>query len=178
MNELNVDLDRYDCLRELKADDASGMLEWMHDASIANVFTQRFQDVTREDALAFIQSSGADSSMLHLAIVDENDEYMGTVSLKNIDMHDLNAEYAISTRAKAHGTGLARKATQSILAVAFEDLGLNKVYLNVKCTNERAVAFYRKVGFVEEGCFRQQLRVDDDFVDLLWFGMLREDFNA
>lgn len=36
---------------------------------------------------------------LHLAIVDENDEYMGTVSLKNIE--EDKAEFAITVRKNA-----------------------------------------------------------------------------
>lgn len=177
MTNLSFDITPHASLRELRPEDAPGMLEWMHDETIAQVFTQRFQDVTLQDALAFIEGADQDPHMLHLAIRDEHDEYMGTVSLKHIDEHDLNAEYAISTRAKAHGTGLAKKATEEILAIAFDELGLNKVYLNVKESNARAVGFYRKMGFVEEGCARQQMRTSDGFVDLLWFGILKDEFN-
>ena len=42
---------------------------------------------------------------------DQDDEYLGTISLKNIDLKNKNAEYAISTRKKARGTGANQQAT-------------------------------------------------------------------
>ena len=69
----------------------------------------------------------------------------GTISLKAITAD--SAEYAISTRRCAHGTGAAMAATSRILEIAFRELGLQRVYLNVLKDNGRANAFYRKAGF-------------------------------
>ena len=69
---------------------------------------------------------------MHFAIVDDkNDEYLGTISLKHIDYKNHNAEYAISTRKKVRGSGIAQKSTELILDYAFNNLDLHKVYLNV-----------------------------------------------
>ena len=57
------------------------------------------------------------------------------------------AEYSISTRSCAHGTGAAMKATKEIIRIAFEELVLERVYLNVLEESVRANAFYRKAGF-------------------------------
>jgi RimJ/RimL family protein N-acetyltransferase len=43
--------------------------------------------------------------------------------------------------------------------------GIHRLQLNVMTHNERAVALYRKVGFVVEGTRRHSLRVGDDYVD-------------
>ena len=40
---------------------------------------------------------------IHMAITDDNDEYMGTVSLKNINYIDSFAEFAITVRRTAMG---------------------------------------------------------------------------
>lgn len=68
-------------------------------------------------------------------MVDENDEYLGTVSLKCIDTTAGTAEYAISMRSCAHGSGAAADGTREILKVAFDKLHLNGVYLNVLADN-------------------------------------------
>ena len=177
MVELGEDFS-YGCLRKLMAQDCAGMLEWMHDEKIASVFAQDFQSMSELDAVRFIEHAYDDPTSLHFAIVDPDDEYMGTVSLKNVNPENRNAEYAISTRQKAHGTGLAKRATLDVLRYAFEVMGLHKVYLNVKETNERAIAFYRKIGFEQEGRFRQHVHEDDRFVDLLWFGMTHDQYRC
>lgn len=145
------------CLRSLEERDVPGMLEWMRDPAVAGQFQADFSSMGECDALEFVRSSWEDRRSIHLAI-DEGEGYLGTVSLKNIDDRDASAEYAISTRAAAHGTGAALRATREVLSLAFGALGLNRVYLNVRADNGRARAFYRKVGFVEEGVARKALK--------------------
>ncbi len=122
------------------------MLEWMHDPDIAKNFRVDFMGVTLEQAESFIEKSFSPENQ-HFAIVDEKDEYLGTISLKQIDHAVKEAEYAISTRKCAHGKGYARDATEELIKYAFETLGLHRVYLNVLKDNEGANLFYRKCGF-------------------------------
>lgn len=165
----------FGCLRSLKESDADGMLEWMHDADVAGRFQFDFSSMNLDRVLGFIRDSWDNDSSLHFAFVSDTDEYFGTVSLKNIDRNNLSAEYAVSSRKKSHGTGVARKATEDVLKYAFDVLGLERVYLNVRADNHRAIRFYEKIGFTREGVFRNALSVDGGFVDLVWFSMIRAD---
>ena len=81
----------------------------------------------------------------HYAIVDENDQYMGTVSLKSI----LNgsAEFAITMCAGAMGKGVAIMAMEQMLKRGFEELELKYIYWYVSHKNERALRFYDKNAF-------------------------------
>lgn len=139
-------------LRQLEIKDAPLMLEWMQDPSIACFFRFDAQRMTLADCEEYIRNAWDDIRSRHYAIVDEKDEYLGTISLKSIDYEKQEAEYAISTRKKAHGTGVAMIATKEILRIAFEDLDLKRVYLNVLKENGRAIAFYVKTGFQFDYC--------------------------
>lgn len=99
------------------------MFEWMQDPEITCNFRANFGAMTEKDVTEFVNNSFTDENQ-NFAIVDEHDEYMGTISLKHISRIDKNAEYAIVTRSKAHGTGLAYKATKEIIKYAFEELSL------------------------------------------------------
>ena len=123
------------------------MYEWMTDPTITCFFRFDASKISVESCRAFIETAQTDPHTVHFAIADENDEYLGTISLKEIDSDQKEAEYAVSTRKKAHGTGAALEATRLILRYAFEELGLERVYLNVLAENGRANAFYRKAGF-------------------------------
>ena len=107
------------------------MLEWLHDRTVTEYLQLDGSGATLADAACFIQSAQNESVDLHRAVVDCNDTYLGTVSLKNIDTGKREAEYAIAMRASAMGTGAAFAATQDILNIAFQILGLRRVYLNV-----------------------------------------------
>lgn len=168
--------DGIDALRPLASDDAELMLEWMHDSAIASVFQVDFAQFRLEDAKGFIAKTSSPLESFHLAVCDEDNEYLGTVSLKHIDQFNSNAEFAIVTRAKAHGTGVAAKATEGILKVAFERLGLHRVYFNVLECNGRAIAFYEKFGFRHEGVFREHLLVNGVYEDLHHYGMTTDDY--
>ncbi|OUN25659.1 GNAT family N-acetyltransferase [Blautia sp. An81] len=163
-------------LRRLHLKDAEFMLEWMHDSHINSMFNVNFESFLIEDARNFILNS-FDEKNHHFAVVDENDEYLGTISLKNISLKDRNAEYAVVLRKKAHGTGVSNLATREILDYAFNTLKLERVYLNVLEENMRARAFYEKMGFTQEGVFKKHKYIRGSFQDLFWFGILKESYE-
>lgn len=160
-------------LRKLETKDIPGIFEWMTDHEVNRFFRFDPTAVTRESIAAFIASAQDTRTNLHLACVNDLDEYLGTVSLKNIDREHQTAEYAISFRPGAQGTGAALFATQEILRMAFEDRHLHRVYLNVYADNPRACRFYEKVGFVLEGTAREHLLVRGERKSLRWYGMLK-----
>jgi Acetyltransferases, including N-acetylases of ribosomal proteins len=165
-------------LRKLQAKDAKGMLSWMHDDSINQVFLTDFKSFDEKKVLDFITASQTDGEQINRACVDDTDEYMGTVSLKHINLLDKNAEYAISLCKNAHGKGVAKYATDQILQMAFQELGLERVYLNVLTKNERANAFYKKYGFVFEGTFKNHVAVNGVLCDLTWYRMLKNEYKG
>lgn len=133
-------------VRRLEKKDASLMLEWMHDKNVTEKLSANFGAKTLEDAELFIENSLADKTNYHLAITNDNDEYMGTVSLKHITTQD--AEFAITVRSCAMGKGYSWFGMKQILKIGFEGFNLERIYWCVDKTNERAVKYYNKHGFM------------------------------
>lgn len=133
-------------LRPLQTKDAARMVEMMHDALTTRYLQIGGPDYTEETALRFIASTADESGSIHRAVVDQDDVYQGTVSLKNLDMDKKEAEYAISMHPDAQGKGAAKAASAGILELA-RAAGLTRVYLNVLAENLRANRFYQKFGF-------------------------------
>ncbi len=156
-------------LRPLAEKDAPGMLEWMRDPAISCFFRFDAASMTQDKCLSFIRGSASDPSARHYAIVNSLDEYLGTISLKDIDREKGQAEYAISTRSCAHGTGAAMAATRQVLAIAFHELGLRRVYLNVLADNVRANKFYQKAGFRFDRMEEDALTIRGKSHDLNWY---------
>lgn len=161
-------------LRELQEKDVAGMLEWMTDPSISCFFRFDAASMTIEKCRAFINSATDDLACKHYAIADERDCYLGTISLKEINHEEGSAEYAISTRSCAHGTGAAMQATKEIIRIAFEELGLKRVYLNVLTDNLRANAFYKKTGFQFERTEEDALEIKGVSKSLNWYAISKK----
>lgn len=169
-------------LRSLKQKDAPFMLEWMHDLDIQKAFKKNMMDASIEDVRAFIKNAEIPEELvtgtnIHYAIVDrEDDQYLGTISLKDIDLENGTTEYAITMRKMAQGKGIAYKATKLILKKAFQEFGLRRVFLSVHADNYAAIKLYEKSGFKYEGEFREHFLIDGKYVGWKWYGLLREEY--
>ena len=157
-------------LRKLQLKDAPFMLEWMHDESVVKDLQANFAAKTIEDCEKFILAAQDTSENLHLAVVDEEDTYMGTVSLKCIT-NDA-AEFAIIVRKEAMGKGFSQYGMREILRIGLEELGLKQVYWCVSPDNRRAVRFYDKNGY--QRIDASQLSIGDRYSDsqiasYLWY---------
>lgn len=159
-------------LRKLTPSDAPFMLEWMHDEGVVSNLGTNFMEKTLSDCEAFIASTADTSQNLHLAVVDDEDNYMGTVSLKHIDHKEKTAEFAVTVRACAMGKGYSQFGMQRILALGLQELDLTAIYWCVSQRNARAVRFYDKCGYQRttqvpghiEDCYTPEQRAD-----FLWY---------
>lgn len=168
-------------LRELKEKDSLYMIEWMHDKEIQKCFKKNMLDLNLEDARRFCIEGAIPDKIkqgisIHYAITDDTDEYLGTISLKNIDLINENAEFSIVVRRKMQGRGVAYEATKQLLRNAFIKYGLNRIYLNVLSDNYNAIRLYNRVGFVFEGEFKEHIKLGDIYKDWKWYAILRSDY--
>ncbi|MCI9380194.1 MAG: GNAT family N-acetyltransferase [Dorea sp.] len=162
-------------LRKLELKDAPLMLEWMHDKNVTGNLRTNFSEKTLDDVELFIRTSWERTNDdLHLAIVSDEDIYMGTVSLKYIG--EGSAEFAITVRSASMGHGYSWFGMKEILKKAFEEIKLESVYWCVSRQNVRAVRFYDKHNFNEV------LDVPDSVLEryrgvenLKWYSILKGD---
>ena len=167
-------------IRPLKLNDAELMLEWMKDKELTKYMQNNFNNKSISDAINFINSSNIQDydSEVNLAITDEFDEYLGTVSLKNIDKKLHYAEFAIVIRNKAIGKGVGWFGMKEIFNKAFYEFRLQTIYWCVSKSNLRAVKFYRKHNFTES--FNIPLNLIEKYRnlnDILWFSASSNKFN-
>lgn len=141
-------------IRNLELKDAPRMLEWMHDEVVLKgLQPEKFRTKTLQDCERFIKSSADQSTNCHMAIVDDQDQYLGTVSLKAIDLEYKDAEFSIVLRSDAQGQGYAIQAMRDIIRIGFERYGLEEIYWNVLKNNTAAIRLY------ERGSFEQMTEI-------------------
>jgi RimJ/RimL family protein N-acetyltransferase len=104
--------------------------------------------------------------------------FVGHVRFHNVDGHDRRAALAIGIEDPARlDWGLGTEALLLALGYGFST-GLHRVSVRVLVSNARAIACYRKCGFVEEGREREAARVEGEWQDDLIMGLLDREFAA
>ena len=159
-------------LRSLELKDAPLMLEWMHDKSVTQYMNRDFSKLSLQNCESFIKNSVSDEDNIHFAIVNDTDEYMGTISLKNVDKDKYNAEFGITIREVAMGKGISATSMNAILEYGFSKLGLKHIYWCVSPENKRAVRFYDKNGYKRVNYKEIGVNTDysQDLIDkFLWY---------
>lgn len=76
-------------IRKLELKDGRGMLSWMHDKEVVKDLCVNFADKTIEDCRDFILENRDNKFNIHMAIADDLDNYVGTVSLKHVTVGSL-----------------------------------------------------------------------------------------
>lgn len=163
-------------LRKLELKDAPLMLEWMHDESVVKGLHANFAAKTINDCVTFIENSQTVETDAHYAISSDEDEYMGTVSLKCIDRNTNSAEFAITVRGASMGKGYSWFGMEAIIDKAFNEFGLESVYWCVSRQNLRAVRFYDKHNFHEAVDISEEIlgRYKNEH-ELKWYSVLKGD---
>lgn len=154
-------------LRNLEEKDVPFQLEWMQDDNVNSFFQIDFKLKTFEEVLTFVKT-GTNEHNVHKAIVNEEDIYLGTISLKNINYVEKKAEYAIVVRKEFWGKGVANFATKEIIDIA-KQFDLKKIYLTVLETNLKAISLYIKFGFKRNFKYDRNVNVKSKLVKNIYF---------
>lgn len=158
-------------LAPLRPAHAPAIVRWLRDPAVsANLGLRSRPTLAR--TRAFIAAAAGDTVCARAILVDGR--HVGNVVLDHIDRQIGKARLHIYIgEAAARGRGVGRRAVALALALAFDQLGLYKVWLTVHAHNTAAIRAYQAVGFAIEGTHRGEFLLDGERVDELYMGALR-----
>lgn len=111
------------------------------------------------------------------AVIEADGISIGIIGLLNIDKVNLKAEYYITLGESSYKRkGISYIASQQLLKYAFEELGVNKVYLNVDADNIAACNLYEKIGFKCEGFFKEDMMHRDKMIDRKRYAIIKKEW--
>ncbi|MDI9473068.1 MAG: GNAT family protein [Bacillota bacterium] len=74
--------------------------------------------------------------------------------------------------------GYGRETLVALIHHCFDELKLNRFYLDVYPHNDRAIHLYESVGLVWEGTMRENYCYEGKFLDQRLYSMLRKEYEA
>ena len=107
-----------------------------------------------------------------------NDRLVGTVTLVDWDRANRRCEVGFVVHPRAQGRGLATDAVRTALRFGFSEMGLERVEADVDPDNAASSRLLVRLGFALEGVLRRRWFTFGTWKDSLFYGVLREDFEA
>jgi RimJ/RimL family protein N-acetyltransferase len=112
------------------------------------------------------------------AVCHQSDGHIGNVALQNISIINRNAEFSIVIGNKRHwGKGVGKISGLKLIQHGLYKLNLVRIYCGTADTNIGMKSLALSLGMVEEGRRQKHLFLNGEWVDLVEYGLLREDVN-
>jgi RimJ/RimL family protein N-acetyltransferase len=117
--------------------------------------------------------------ILELALADPgSDTFLGSLWLHEFSPRHRRVEVGFWVAPEARGRGIVRSAVTLTLDWLFAERGIERVEITTTTDNEPVQALTASLGFTREGLMRRRNLERGRRVDLLLFGLLREEWRA
>lgn len=135
-----------------------------------------YEDGMAEKWIKTHQEQFNQGELISLAIVHKEDDYLiGNIGII-IDQKNENGELGYWVGKDYWNKGYCTEATKALVEYSFIKIGLNRIYATHFKKNPASGEVMKKIGMSYEGCLRQQVKKWGKFEDLVYYGLLREDY--
>ena len=163
LNYLNIDHKEKEIVREWRNN--MDIRRWMYSDHV----------ISEEEHAMFIEGLKIDNKNSYWLARDENEGYLGVISLNRIDSANKNAYLGIYTNPYSGKTGTGYVLIECLKRLAFNIAYLHTLKLEVIENNEKAIRFYEKAGFSKEGRLREFVFKDGKWCDVIVMGIINKD---
>jgi RimJ/RimL family protein N-acetyltransferase len=166
-------------LSPIEDSDVPALQRWVNDQGVLHFlgFYNGISEAQETQWLDHMRKSTTD--VVYAIRLHEDGRHIGTTGLHGISARERHAEFGILLGERdCWSQGYGTEAARLILDHGFNRLNLHRIFLRVIDYNARGQASYAKLGFVEEGRLRQHHWREDGWHDMLYMGLLRDEFNA
>lgn len=167
-------------LRPLEKSDIVGNYKhWFDDEIVCKSNSHHRFPYTLEQLEEYVMSSNQSKRVLLLAVIHKADKaHIGNISLQDIDYINRTAEIAFILGEKKHwGKGIMKEAGRLMICHGFGSLNLNRIYCGTFSNNIGMQKLAAALGFKEEGRRRQAIFKDNQYVDVIEYGLLKTEWG-
>ena len=166
-------------VRPLSEADLSGPYRsWFEDQEVCRFNSHGKFFKTEASFRAYVAALDQDDRAVW-AVCHTGDGHIGNISLQNLSRINRTAEFAIIMGDKRHWRrGVSLLAGRALLQHGFDKLNLSRIYCGTAAVNEGMKRLAIGLGMTLEGTRRQHLFVEGAYVDMLEYGILRDEFTA
>ena len=132
----------------------------------------------REGVLAEIERSQAEPQEFGRFVIEVDGQPAGLMGFQVANRRSRIADLgSLAVHPSFRGRRLADDAAQLLQRHLLDDLGYHRLQLEIYGFNERAMAHAERAGFVREGVRRKAYWRNEEWVDGVLYGLVREDLE-
>ena len=160
-------------LRPITDADTPNIVRWRNDPEVWRYFLFR-EPFTPEMHRAWLKNKVETGKVIQYIIVEgESGKSVGSVYFRDVDEKNESAEYGIFIgETWARRRGLGTETARLFTAFGLDVLRLHRISLKVLGGNEIARRSYEKAGFQTEGVFRDFIKLDGVYTDVIFMARL------
>jgi len=132
-----------------------------------------------EDSQVFLKNAirfSKGGQQLHTLIIYEN-ELVGLVGFNTIRKAHQKAEIGYWIAKSMQGKGIVTKSVHRLIHYGFHQMNLNRVIIRVNIENIASQKVAKRLNFTYEGRLRASLKLNNQFVDMQIYGLLKKEFG-
>ncbi len=176
---LSIETERLILRRFEYTDDENMLKYWISDPEIQALYSEPVYSTkqeVREILVKYINSYKKDEYYRWAIILKETNECIGQIAYFLIDNNNHFGEIEYCVGKKFQNKGLATEATKAVIQYGFNKINLHKVQICHKSINVPSRKVIEKCGLVYEGTLRDFFYYDGEYVDRLYYSILRDEF--
>lgn len=168
-------------LRPIEANDLGFLKDLSNDPEVRSRVVGWDWPLSMTAQQRWLDTSVNSQTTRRFVIVVEGVGPVGMTGLWEIDWHNRSAMTAtkIGGRPDVRARGYGTAAVMAMMAFAFTDVGLNRLYSTIMVDNEASLALYvGKCGWAREGVLREHVWRNGDYRDVEHVGILAREYFA
>lgn len=167
-------------LRRFNVNDVCDMLKyWISDHKIQSMYGEPTYN-TKEEVLEllnkYIQSYSNENYYRWAIILKDTNECIGQIAFFLVDTNNHFSEIEYCIGSDFQSCGLATEATKAVINYGFEKINFHKIQICHKSINLPSRRVIEKCGFVYEGTLRDYFYMDGQYVDRLYYSILKDEW--
>ena len=111
-------------------------------------------------------------------VLKDTDDVIGTVAAPTVKNRIDAVEVTYCIGSRWWGQGIVPEALQTVMRYMFEEIQVNRIEAGFDSNNPNSGRVMEKVGMQKEGFLRQAGRNNQGLFDLVFYGILKEDWLA
>lgn len=168
-------------LRPSNATDAQSMFSMLSDPESMKYWcTETISDLEAavEALNKDLESDAQGNSMCWAVCLKGQDKMIGKCILFQFSQQNRRAEIGYLLNRDYWRQGLMHQALEAIIDFAFNTLDLHRIEADVDTQNAASLGLLKKLGFKQEGLFKERWFVYDKWQDSVMLGLLKQDWLA
>jgi UDP-4-amino-4,6-dideoxy-N-acetyl-beta-L-altrosamine N-acetyltransferase len=161
-------------LRPATIGDLEKLLEWRNSERVLSTSFSG-KRMTAEDLKRWADLEGRDHKVQRL-VWTRDDSVLGVLTFSEIDIRHLTAHWGFYIGDETQSPGSGTRLAYCGMEYGFRRLKLRKVMAEILVTNTKSIYVHAKLGFLQEGRFREHVFTRGEYRDVLIYALFVDDW--